>query len=258
MHRPSAHYDTISISTRGRTMTDLGSSRTGCCLKSSSVSIHSTYVSSCSQGKTRGSSVARICPRIGEKKVNASLAISTSWCRQCLWPEDVGKLNIFPTNTQLGWLTIAALSLDLSWRHSLEVIRLPHVTSVTMNHSYNKSMMVLISGIWFIPVLPYHGGHPWTYEHHYLVKVCKLTIGTLASMAKLHPHLSRMTSTSLIKGHVLSYPSQFSVQIENNRHTQRVSECHHQHTDRESLTNQFVLMISIPTHFPAIGRRQMR
>jgi aminopeptidase YwaD len=149
------------------------------------------------------------------------------------------------SNEHSAWMvdyssTIAATYHDVI---GLEVIRLPHVTFG--DHDSFVQQKYDGTDFWQYGLSPYYHTTEDTLEHMnitYLAKVCKLTIGTLASMAKLHPHLSRNDIHISIRGHALSYPSQFSVQIEK-------TDTHNESANvtiniqmRNRWTNQFVLM----------------
>jgi hypothetical protein len=76
------------------------------------------------------------------------------------------------------------------------------------------------SYFWQYALTPYYHTSEDTLEHMnmtYLAKICKLTIGTLASIAELTPHLSNDDLDISIKGRVLAFPCQFKVRIENKK-----------------------------------------
>jgi hypothetical protein len=100
----------------------------------------------------------------------------------------------------------------------LEVIGLPHVTfsdhESFVEYNYDASYF------WECALTPFYHTSEDTLEHMnmtYLTKVCKLTIGTLASIAELHPRLSNDDLDISITGRVLAFPCQFSVRIENTK-----------------------------------------
>ena len=100
----------------------------------------------------------------------------------------------------------------------LEVIGLPHVAfsdhESFVEYNYDASYF------WEYSSTPYYHTTEDTLEYMnmtYLAKVCKLTIGTLASIAELHPHLSNDDLDISIKGRLRAFPCQFSVQIENKK-----------------------------------------
>lgn len=68
---------------------------------------------------------------------------------------------------------------------------------------------------------PYHHTTEDTIDHMnitYLAKVCRLTLGTLVSMACLDPMISDKDLKITAKGTILSNPAQFSVKIENKKY----------------------------------------
>jgi len=121
-------------------------------------------------------------------------------------------------NNQSAWMVdisqkIASLYADTI---GLEVIKLPHVTfsdqQSFVEYNYQASYLNEYS------IDPYYHTSDDLIKHMnitYLVKVCKLTLGTLASMAELHPLLNDNDLKITIRGSLLAYPSQFSIRIEN-------------------------------------------
>ncbi len=123
-------------------------------------------------------------------------------------------------NNQSAWMMDISTSIASSYPEEigLEVIRLPHVTF--SDHESFVQEGYAASYLWEYATTPYYHTSEDTLEHMnmtYLVKVCKLTIGTLASMAELHTRLSQNDLAISIKGKTLAYPCQFSIQVENKK-----------------------------------------
>jgi hypothetical protein len=122
------------------------------------------------------------------------------------------------SNNQSAWMVdistgIASLYSD---EIGLEVVRLPHVTF--SDHESFVKYHYDASYFYQYVLTPYYHTSEDTLEHlnmTYLTKVCKLTVGTLASIAELTPHLSNSDIHISIKGQALTYPCQFVVQVEN-------------------------------------------
>ena len=123
-------------------------------------------------------------------------------------------------NNQSAWMVdisqkIASLYADTI---GLEVIKLPHVTfsdqQSFVEYNYQASYLNEYS------LDPYYHTSDDLIKHMnitYLVKVCKLTLGTLASIAELHPRLNDNDLKITMRGSLLAYPSQFSIRIENKK-----------------------------------------
>jgi len=123
-------------------------------------------------------------------------------------------------NSQSAWMVdisqnIASLYTDTI---GLEVVRLPHVTfsdqQSFVEYNYQASYLHQYSQD------PYYHTSDDLIEHMnitYLAKVCKLALGTLASMAELHPLLNDNDLKITIRGSALVYPTQFSIRIENKK-----------------------------------------
>ena len=124
------------------------------------------------------------------------------------------------SNDQSAWMvdmskTIASTYAD---EIGLEVVRLPHVTfsdqASFVDQGYDASYF------YEYVLSPYYHTNEDTVEHMnmtYLTKICKLTVGTLALMAEVHPSLSNNDLSISITGSVVSFPSQFRVRIENDK-----------------------------------------
>ena len=131
-----------------------------------------------------------------------------------------GKRIEHHANNQSSWMI--DLSTTIASRYpeeiGLEVLRLPHVTF--SDHESFVQYKYAASFFWQYATSPYYHTSEDTLEHMnitYLAKVCKLTIGTLASMAELHPHLTQNDLGISIKGEILASPCQFTVRIENKK-----------------------------------------
>jgi aminopeptidase YwaD len=122
------------------------------------------------------------------------------------------------SNNESSWMvdvstTIASLYSD---DIGLEVLRLPHVTF--SDHESFVKYHYDASYFYQYALCPYYHTSEDTLEHMnitYLAKVCKLTIGTLASIAELTPKLSNNDLHISIKGQALTYPCQFVVRVDN-------------------------------------------
>jgi hypothetical protein len=123
-------------------------------------------------------------------------------------------------NNQSAWMIDLSTSIATLYHEQieLEVLRLPHVTF--SDHESFVKYHYAASYLWEYASTPYYHTTEDTLEHlniTYLAKVCKLTIGTLASMAELHPRLSNNDIEISIKGKAPIHPYQFSIRIENKR-----------------------------------------
>jgi hypothetical protein len=123
-------------------------------------------------------------------------------------------------NNQSAWMVDISKAIASKYHDEigLEVIGLPHVTfsdhESFVKYNYDASYFLEYNLTSF-----YHTPED-TLEHmniSYLTNVCKLTVGTLASIAELNPCLSNGDLDVSIKGRVLSHPFQFCVQIENKK-----------------------------------------
>jgi Peptidase family M28 len=133
--------------------------------------------------------------------------------------EDGHKIKHY-ANSQSAWMVdisqkIASVYADTI---GLEVIKLPHVTfsdhQSFVKYNYQASYLNEYS------INPYYHTSDDLIKHiniTYLAKLCKLTLGTLASMAELHPLLNDNDLKITIRGSLLAYPSQFSIRIENKK-----------------------------------------
>jgi aminopeptidase YwaD len=122
------------------------------------------------------------------------------------------------SNNQSAWMvdiskTIASLYYD---EIGLEVVKLPHVTfsdhESFVKYNYDASFF------YQYVLSPYYHTSEDTLEHMnitYLTKVCRLAVGTLASIAELHPRLSNSDIKISILGQPRVYPCQFIVSVEN-------------------------------------------
>ena len=134
-----------------------------------------------------------------------------------LTTDDGSKIKHF-ANNQSSWMVDISNSIASQYHDKigLQVIGLPHVTfsdhQSFVEYDYDAS--------YFLEYLltPYYHTSQDTLEHvniTYLAKVCRLSVGTLASIAELHPRLTDKDLTISIQGTVLAYPSQFYVRIDN-------------------------------------------
>lgn len=133
--------------------------------------------------------------------------------------ENIGKIR-HHTNDQSAWMvdistTIATVYAD---EIELEIIRRPHVSysdhQSFVQFGYDASYLLEYS------LNPYYHTSQDTLEHlnlTYLTKVCKLTVGLLASIADMNPLLTEQDLQVSIQGSILARPSQFRVCIDNNK-----------------------------------------
>jgi aminopeptidase YwaD len=133
--------------------------------------------------------------------------------------EDSSKIK-HHSNNQSAWMVDISSAIASHYYDDidLEVVRLPHVTfsdhESFVKYDYDASYFFE----YFLT--PYYHTSEDILEHMnitYLAKVCKLTVGTLASMAELHTRLSNHDIAITIKGQALTYPCQFYVRIENKK-----------------------------------------
>ena len=122
------------------------------------------------------------------------------------------------TNNQSAWMVGISKAIAVQYYNEigLEVERLPHVTfsdhESFVEYNYDASFF------YQYVLTPYYHTSEDTLEHiniTYLSKVCKLTVGTLATIAGLDPLLTNSAVGISIKGEALSYPCQFRVRIDN-------------------------------------------
>jgi len=121
-------------------------------------------------------------------------------------------------NNQSTWMVDISKAIASKYHDQigLEVIGLPHVTfsdhESFVKYHYDASYFLEYN------LTPFYHTSEDTLEHMnitYLAKICRLTVGTLASIAELHPRLSNDDLEVSIKGRALTYPCQFCVRIEN-------------------------------------------
>jgi hypothetical protein len=132
---------------------------------------------------------------------------------------DGSKIKHF-ANNQSTWMIDISKTIASKYHDEigLEVIGLPHVTF--SDHESFVEYHYDASFFWQYALAPFYHTSDDTLEHMnmtYLTKVCKLTVGTLASIAELNPRLSNDDLDISIKGRALAFPSQFSVRIENKK-----------------------------------------
>ena len=123
-------------------------------------------------------------------------------------------------NNQSSWMIDISTAVAARYPEEigLEILRLPHVTF--SDHESFVQYHYAASYLWEYGSTPYYHTSEDTLEHMnmtYLAKVCKLAIGTLASMAELHPLLTQNDLNISIKGKFLASPCQFIVRIENKK-----------------------------------------
>ena len=216
----SAHYDSISISPGGN---DDGS---GVAVVLAAADILSHYSFNCTvrfvlfsgeeQGLLGSHEYVQKASR-NDEAIIGDLQLDGVGCAQTT--DDGSKIK-HHANNESSWMvdiskTIASTYYD---EIGLEVIGLPHVTF--SDHESFVKYGYTASYFWEYGLTPYYHTSEDTLEHMnitYLAKVCKLTVGTLASIAALTPHLSDDDLAISIKGGVLAFPSQFSVRIENTK-----------------------------------------
>jgi hypothetical protein len=158
--------------------------------------------------------------------------------------EEGEKINHI-SNDQSAWMVDISSTIASKYQQiiRLDVIRLPYITFG--DHDSFVQNEYAASDFWQYGLTPYYHTSEDTLEHMnvtYLAKVCKLAVGTLATIAELHPHLSKNDIIISIKGHALSYPSQFCVRIENKNPDGESANVTINIQLRNLWTNQFVLM----------------
>jgi aminopeptidase YwaD len=133
--------------------------------------------------------------------------------------EDGSKIK-HHANNQSAWIVDISKTIASTYHNEigLEVIRRPHVTfsdhESFVHYNYDASYL------WQYTQSPYYHTSEDTLEHMnitYLAKICKLTVGTLASIAELHPHLSKDDIKISMRGQALTHPGQFCIRIENKK-----------------------------------------
>jgi len=149
-------------------------------------------------------------------------------------------------NNQSHWMVDISKAIALTYHNEigLEVIGFPHVTfsdhESFVKYNYDASYF------WEYAITPFYHTSEDTLEYMnitYLAKVCKLTVGTLASMAKLHPVLSDDDLDISIKGRALTYPCQFCVRIENKKSMIDTANVTINIAMKNLRTGQYVLMM---------------
>jgi hypothetical protein len=216
----SAHYDSISISPGGN---DDGSGVAVVLAAADILShysfnstIHFVLFSGEEQGLLGSHEYVQNASRndeniIGDLNLDGVGCASTS--------DDGSKIK-HHANNESFWMVDISKTIASKYHDEigLEVIGLPHVTfsdhESFVEYNYDASYF------WEYALTPFYHTSEDTLEHMnmtYLAKVCKLTVGTLASIAELHPRLSNDDLDISIKGRVLTFPCQFSVRIENKK-----------------------------------------
>ena len=216
----SAHYDSISISPGGN---DDGS---GVAVVLAAADILSHYSFNCTirfvlfsgeeQGLLGSHEYVQNASRNNEAIIG-DLQLDGVGCAQTT---DDGHKIKHHANNESSWMVDISKTIASTYDDEigLEVIGLPHVTF--SDHESFVEYGYAASYFWEYGVTPYYHTSDDTLEHMnmtYLAKVCKLTVGTLASIAELTPHLSNDDLAISIKGGVLAFPSQFRVRIENTK-----------------------------------------
>lgn len=124
------------------------------------------------------------------------------------------------TNDQSAWMVDVSTTIATLYAEEigLEIIRRPHVTysdhQSFVTFGYDASYLLEYT------LNPYYHTSQDTLEHinlTYLTKVCKLTVGVLASIAEMNPLLTGQDLQVRVQGSVLVRPSQFRVSINNNK-----------------------------------------
>ena len=216
----SAHYDSISISPGGN---DDGSGVAVVLAAADILShysfnstIHFVLFSGEEQGLLGSHEYVRNASRNGEY-ILGDLNLDGVGCAST---SDNGSKIKHHANNESFWMVDISKTIASKYHDEigLEVIGLPHVTfsdhESFVEYNYDASYF------WEYALTPFYHTSEDTLEHMnmtYLTKVCKLTIGTLASIAELHPRLSNDDLDISIKGRVLAFPCQFSVRIENKK-----------------------------------------
>jgi len=153
------------------------------------------------------------------------------------------------TNNRSAWMVDISSTIASFYHEAigLEVIRLPYISFG--DHDSFVQNEYDASDFWEFSLTPYYHTSEDTFEHMnmtYLAKVCKLTVGTLATMAALHPqHTSQDIKISL-KGSVLSSPAQFSIRIDNLKSNLDSANVTINIQMRNLWTNQYVILEMYP------------
>lgn len=133
--------------------------------------------------------------------------------------EDGSKIR-HHANDQSAWMVDISSAIASTFQNDigLEVIRRPHVAfsdhQSFVHYDYDASYF------WQYTESPTDHTSEDLLENMnitYLTKICRLTIGTLASIAELHPLLSKNDINISIRGHVLTHPGQLCIRIENKK-----------------------------------------
>ncbi len=124
------------------------------------------------------------------------------------------------TNNQSAWMVDVSTSIATLYADEigLEIIRRPHVTY--SDHQSFVKFRYDASYLLEYTLNPYYHTSQDTLEHMnltYLTKVCKLTVGVLASIAEMNPLLTEKDLHVSVQGSVLARPSQFRVYINNDK-----------------------------------------
>lgn len=133
--------------------------------------------------------------------------------------ENIGKIR-HHTNDQSAWMVDLSTNIATCYAEEigLEIIRRPHVS-----YSDHQSFVTFgfdASYLLEYTLNPYYHTSQDTLEHvnlTYLTKVCKLTVGLLASVAEMNPLLTKEDLQVIVQGSILARPSQFRVYISNNK-----------------------------------------
>jgi len=216
----SAHYDTISISPGGN---DDGSG-VAVVLAAADILSHYSFNSTIrfvlfsgeEQGLLGSHEYVQNASRKGE---NILGDLTLDGVGYAITSDDGSKIK-HHANNESFWMVDISKTIASKYHDEigLEVIGLPHVTfsdhESFVEYNYDASYF------WEYALTPFYHTSEDTLEHMnmtYLTKVCKLTVGTLASIAELYPRLSNDDLDISIKGQVLAFPCQFSVRIDNKK-----------------------------------------
>jgi aminopeptidase YwaD len=149
------------------------------------------------------------------------------------------------SNNQSAWMVDMSTRIATTYADEigLTVVRLPHVTfsdqDSFVKNGYDASYF------YEYVLSPYYHTNEDTVEHMnmtYLTKICRLTVGTLALMAEVHPRLSNTDLKISITGSIRSGPSQFRVKIENKKPKVDTANVTIHITIKNLRTGQFVRM----------------
>jgi hydrogenase maturation factor len=216
----SAHYDTISISPGGN---DDGSGVAVVLAAADILShysfnatIHFVLFSGEEQGLLGSHEYVKNASRNGEYILGDLNLDGVGYAMTSL---DGNKIK-HHANNESFWMVDISKTIASKYHDEIgiEVIGLPHVTfsdhESFVQYNYDASFF------WQYTLAPFYHTSEDTLEHMnmtYLAKVCKLTVGTLASIAELNPRLSNDDLDISIKGRALAFPCQFNVRIENKK-----------------------------------------